>query len=110
MYISGEFGRQWLGTSDAFYAVPGFPNGIPYADYNTWNIGIGFTYKVFTLDLRYSDTDLSKGNCNAFTSAFNASGTTSVTSINPGGAGSNWCGATGIVKLSADLTAMTNLK
>jgi len=24
--------------------------------------------------------------------------------------GSNWCGAAGIVKLSADLTAMTNLK
>jgi uncharacterized protein (TIGR02001 family) len=110
MYISGEFGRQWLGKSDAFYGVPGFLNGIKYADYDTWNIGIGFTYKVFTLDLRYSDTDLSKGNCNAFTSAFNASGTTSITPINPGGAGSNWCGATGIVKLSADLTAMTNLK
>ena len=28
----------------------------------------------------------------------------------PGGFGSNWCGATGIAKLSADLTAMTNLK
>jgi len=110
MYVSGEFGRQWLGTSDAFYSVPGFPLGIKYADYNTWNIGIGFTYKVFTLDLRYSDTDLNKGNCNAFTSAFNASGTTSVTPINPGGAGSNWCGAAGIVKLSADLTAMTSLK
>lgn len=110
MYVSGEFGRQWLGTSDAFYGVPGFPNGIPYASYNTWNIGIAFTYKVFTLDLRYSDTDLSKGNCNAFTSAFNASGTSNVTPINPGGAGSNWCGAAGIVKLSADLTAMTNLK
>jgi Bacterial protein of unknown function (Gcw_chp) len=109
-YVSGEFGRQWLGTSDSFYGVQGFANGIKYADYDTWNIGIGFTYKVFTLDLRYSDTDLSKGNCNAFTSAFNASGTTSVTSINPGGAGSNWCGATGIAKLSADLTAMTNLK
>jgi hypothetical protein len=112
MYISGEFGRQWLGTSDAFYGLPGtvFANGIPYADYNTWNIGIGFTYKVFTLDLRYSDTNLSKGDCNAFTSDFTAGGTTSITPINPGGAGSNWCGATGIVKLSADLTAMTNLK
>jgi uncharacterized protein (TIGR02001 family) len=112
MYISGEFGRQWLGTSDAFYGLPGtiFANGIPYADYNTWNIGIGFTYKVFTLDLRYSDTNLSKGDCNAFTSAFNASGTNNITPINPGGAGSNWCGATGIVKLSADLTAMTSLK
>ncbi len=113
MYVSGEFGRQWLGTTDAFYGTgPGtlFAGGIPYASYNTWNIGIGFTYKVFTLDIRYSDTDLSKGNCNAFTSAFNATGTTNVTPINPGGAGSNWCGAAGIVKLSADLTAMTSLK
>src|SRR6185312_13191025 len=80
MYVSGEFGRQWLGTSDSFYgtgiAAAGFagpfPNGIKYADYNTWNIGIGFTYKVFTLDLRYSDSDLSKGDCNAFTSDFRA--------------------------------------
>jgi hypothetical protein len=110
MYVSGEFGRQWLGTSDAFYGVSGFPAGIPYASYDTWNIGIGFTYKVFTLDLRYSDTDLSKGDCNAFTSAFNASGTTGVTSINPGGAGTNWCGAAGIAKLSVDLTAAANLK
>jgi hypothetical protein len=112
MYVSGEFGRQWLGTTDAFYGIPGtiFANGIPYANYDTWNIGIGFTYKVFTLDLRYSDTDLSKGNCNAFTSAFNSTGTTNVTPINPSGAGSNWCGAAGIAKLSFDLTAMTNLK
>jgi uncharacterized protein (TIGR02001 family) len=108
-YASGEFGRQWLGTSDAFYGVVGFPTGIKYADYDTWNIGIGFTYKVFTLDLRYSDTDLSKGNCNAFTSAFNSTGIAS-TPINPGGASSNWCGAAGIAKLAVDLTAMTNLK
>ena len=120
MYVSGEFGRQWLGTSDSFYGVnlvfAPFPNGINYADYNTWNIGIGFTYKVFTLDIRYSDTNLSKGDCNAFTSDFSARGNitaasgTFVTPINPTGVGSNWCGAAGIVKLSADLTAMTNLK
>lgn len=124
MYISGEFGRQWLGTSDSFYGTgftnPGFagpfPNGIKYADYNTWNIGIGFTYKVFTLDLRYSDTNLSKGDCNAFTSDFSSRGNiapfagTSITSINPTGVGSNWCGAAGIAKFSADLTALTNLK
>ncbi|KWV59094.1 hypothetical protein AS156_32830 [Bradyrhizobium macuxiense] len=110
MYVSGEFGRQWLGTSDSFYGVPAFPNGIKYSDYNTWNIGIGFTYKVFTLDIRYSDTNLSKGDCNAFTSAFNAGGTTNVTPINPSGAGSNWCGATAAVRLTADLTAMSNLK
>jgi len=113
MYVSGEFGRQWLGTSDAFYGTGAgtvFAGGIPYASYDTWNIGIGFTYKVFTLDLRYSDTDLSKGNCNAFTSAFNSTGTSNGNSINPTGAGSNWCGAAGIAKLSADLTAMTSLK
>ncbi|MGC1466882.1 MAG: TorF family putative porin [Pseudolabrys sp.] len=105
-YVSGEFGRQWLGTSDAFYGLPGtaFANGIPYKDYNTWNIGIGFTYKVFTVDLRYSGTDLNKGDCNAFTSDPGASGTGNITAINPGGAGSNWCGQTFIAKLSADLT------
>jgi hypothetical protein len=116
MYISGEFGRQWLGTSDAFYGVtqfagfPNFTNGIPEPSYNTWNIGIGFTYKVFTLDLRYSDTNLSKGNCNAFTSDYTAQFSGSFTPINPFGFGSNWCGAAGIAKLSADLTAMTSLK
>jgi uncharacterized protein (TIGR02001 family) len=115
-YVSGEFGRQWLGTSDAFYgvvsALGNFASGIPEPSYNTWNIGIGFTYKVFTLDLRYSDTNLSKASCNAFTSDntttnFNPA---FITPINPHGFGSNWCGATGIVKLSADLTAMTSLK
>ena len=123
MYISGEFGRQWLGKSDAFYGTTvatafggPFPTGIQEPSYNTWNIGIGFTYKVFTLDLRYSDTNLSKGDCNAFTSDFSARGNitassgTFLTPINPSGVGSNWCGAAGIVKLSADLTAMTNLK
>jgi len=107
-YVSGEYGRQWLGTSDSFYGVaaPGVgPNGINFADYNTWNIGLGITWKVFTLDLRYSDTNLSKGNCNAFTSDFTAPATgPDVTPINPAGGGSNWCGARFIAKLSADLT------
>jgi uncharacterized protein (TIGR02001 family) len=123
MYISGEFGRQWLGRSDAFYGTTvatafggPFPLGVQEPSYNTWNIGVGFTYKVFTLDLRYSDTNLSKGNCNAFTSDYSTTNASPgfVTAINPGNGatafGSNWCGATGIVKLSADLTAMTNLK
>jgi hypothetical protein len=112
MYVSGEFGRQWLGTSDAFYGTPAFPGGIPEPSYNTWNVGIGFTYKVFTLDLRYTDTDLSKGACNAFTSDNTATfaSPASVSAINPGGFQSNWCGATGIAKLSVDLTAATNLK
>ena len=110
-YVSGEFGRQYLGTTDSFYGLTGAINGpgINYVDYNTWNLGVGFTYKVFTLDLRYSDTNLSKGDCNAFTGDFTASGTTNVTAINPTGLGSNWCGARFIAKLSADLT-LANLK
>jgi uncharacterized protein (TIGR02001 family) len=105
-YVSGEFGRQYLGTTDSFYGLLGTVNGpgINYADYNTWNLGIGFTWKVFTLDLRYSDTNLSKGDCNAFTGDFTASQTGNITAINPGGFGSNWCGSTFIAKLSADLT------
>ena len=119
MYISGEFGRQFLGTSDSFYGtgaidpVSGlgpFLNGIKYKDYNTWNVGLGFTYKVFTLDLRYSGTDLSKANCNAFTSDHTASFTGSFSSINPGGFGSKWCGDTFIAKFSADLVASQHLK
>jgi uncharacterized protein (TIGR02001 family) len=120
MYISGEFGRQWLGTSDAFYGIAGnalYANGIKEPSYNTWNIGVGFTYKVFTLDIRYSDTNLSKGDCNAFTSDFSTTNSSPafVTPVNGGAGaatafGSNWCGAAGIVKLSADLTAVTNLK
>ncbi len=109
-YVSAEVGRQWYGTTDAFYRIAAAPIGIPYPSYNTWNIGVAFTYKVFTLDLRYSDTSLSKGDCAALTSAFNANIPGNLTAINPNGFGSNWCGAVGIAKLSADLTAMSNLK
>ncbi len=118
MYVSGEFGRQFLGTSDSFYgtgiASPlgggPFPFGINYRDYNTWNAGIGFTYKFATLDLRYSGTDLNKGDCNAFTSDQTAGFTGSFTPINPGGFGSKWCGHAFIAKLSVDLVASQHLK
>jgi uncharacterized protein (TIGR02001 family) len=112
-YVSGEFGRQYLGTSDSFYSLTNSLTGpgINYADYNTWNVGLGLTWKQFTVDLRYSDTNLSKGDCNAFTSDFTASapGSGAVTPINPGGQSSNWCSATFIAKLSVDLTS-ANLK
>ena len=116
-YVSADVGHWWLGTSDKFYCtVPAgtscggtYPNGIPYKSYTNWDLGVGFTYKVFTLDLRYFDTDLNKGDCNAFTSAQSAYGTSNVTAINPTGPGSNWCGATFIAKFSADLT-FANLK
>lgn len=91
-YVSGEFGRQWLGTTDAFYGFALLP------DYNTWNVGLGLTWKVFTLDLRYSDSNLTKTQCNAITSDFTSQGVTS-----------NWCGAAFIAKLSVD-TSVNALK
>jgi len=105
-FISGEVGHQWLGTSDGFYGFgPGFVGGVPYTDYLTWNVGLAFTWKVFTLDLRYYDTDLSKADCNVYTSDHTATfGAGNVTATNPGGLGSKWCDARFVAKLSFDMT------
>jgi hypothetical protein len=106
-YASADAGYWWLGTSDAFYGTgigTAFANGIPYKSYANWDLGFGFTWKVFTLDFRYYDTNLSKGNCNAFTSDNTASGGGFANNINPNGLGSNWCSAWFVAKLSADLT------
>ncbi len=112
-YASVDGGYWWLGTSDAFYGTgfgTPFAAGVPYTSYANIDVGIGFTWKVFTLDFRYYDTNLNKGDCNAFTSDHTASGpATFVTAINPGGIGSNWCSQTFVVKLSSDLT-LANLK
>jgi hypothetical protein len=118
LYASAEVGYWSLGTSDQFYCTQvgaaactaPFPNGVPYASYTTWNIGFGITKSVFTLDFRYYDTDLNKGDCNAFTSDHTATFTGDFTAINPGGFGSNWCDQRFVVKGSFDLTAMANLK
>ena len=117
-YLSGEVGHWFLGTSDNFYctqvAVTGctqpYPNGIPYRSYTTWNVGIAVTRSVFTLDLRYFDTDLNKGDCNAFTSDHTARFSGDFTAINPAGFGSTWCGAAFVATGKFDLTAMANLK
>jgi len=102
-FVSADVGHWFLGTADAFYG------NIPFKSYTTWDLGVAFTWKQFTLDLRYFDTNLNKGDCNAFTSDHTASGLTNVTPINPSGLGSNWCGAAFIAKLSVDLTK-DNLK
>lgn len=111
-YVSGDVGYWSLGTTDAFYGIPvGMPSGAPYADYAHWDIGVGFAWKTFTLDLRYSDTNLSAGNCNAFSSDHTAFRTGFITPINPApGFGSNWCGGRFFATLKADLTILQNLK
>jgi hypothetical protein len=59
--------------------------------------------------LRYYDTNLSKGDCNAFTSDFTAGFDGSFTPINLSGVGSKWCGPAFVGKLSVELTK-DNLK
>jgi uncharacterized protein (TIGR02001 family) len=112
MYASADVGYWDLGTSDLFYAAPpAFPAGVKYTSYTTWDLGLGVTYKVLTLDLRYYDTNLTKAQCNVFTSAQNATfNPSNVTPQNPGGLGTNWCSAAFVAKLSASVDFATNLK
>jgi hypothetical protein len=115
MYISGDLGYWALGSSDSFYGtgVVGSPffSSVKYTSYTTWDVGVGFTYKVLTLDLRYIDTNLSKAQCNVFTSAQNATFSPgNVTTQNPGGLGTNWCSAAFVAKLSASIDFASNLK
>ncbi|MDB5651046.1 MAG: hypothetical protein JWL62_2566 [Hyphomicrobiales bacterium] len=89
--VSGEFGRYWLGTSNAFLG------NFNYPDYNYWNAGLSYSYKFATLDLRYHDTNLNKSQCFAIT--------TDPRGISNGTGRSNWCGAAFIASLSFDLTS-----
>ena len=88
VYVSGEAAHYWIGQFTAF----GVPFDLP--DYTTWNVGAGATYKVFTFDVRYYDTDLTRTNCFLLTG-------------DPSGVAtgeSKWCSATVIAKASFDLT------
>jgi len=112
-YISGDVGHWDLGTTDSFYGIPATPfaAGVPLPSYTTWSAGFGWTWKVFTVDLRYTDTNLSKSDCNVFTGDHTATPTpAAVSPTNPLGNASNWCGARFVARLSADLTVNTNLK
>jgi len=107
-YVSGEGGYYWLGTTDLVAGVfvdNAGTGGWDLPDYAYWNVGIGFNWKVFTLDLRYHDTNLSKAECNSLTADPSASPNTGVVINNfTTFASSKWCGAAFIAKLSADLT------
>ncbi len=98
-YISGAYGH-WHVQSGTQPTVNGVLAAFPIPSYTTWNAGLAFTYKVFTLDLRYSDTDLAKGVGPGSCAAFWNGGTLT------GG----WCRPAFAAKLSFDLLANTNLK
>ena len=66
--LSGELGRQFLGTTDAAHA-PYFPviGGRNLPDYTYYNVGASYTYKFATLDLRFHGSSLSKLQCQQIT-------------------------------------------
>jgi uncharacterized protein (TIGR02001 family) len=73
--------------------------GFPLPAYLNWQAGVTFTHKIFNLDLRYYDTNLSKENCFVFTGDPSARPGGRVDPItNPAGLVSNWCGATFVAK------------
>jgi Bacterial protein of unknown function (Gcw_chp) len=91
-YVSGELGHYWLGRTDAFFLNIDLPN------YTYWNLGLGLTYKAFTLDLRYHDTDATRAECFVLTGDLNGLDT----GRSPGR--SRWCSEAFIAKLSVDTT------
>jgi len=90
--LSGEFGRQFFGKTDVAH-TPTTTNNRSLPDYTYWNAGIGYSYKIATLDLRYHDTNLSKRNCSAITGETTA-----------GSNASKYCNAAFVATLSFALT------
>lgn len=99
--LSGEFGHLELGATKI--APPVYLASIPLPDYETWNLGVTVTLSKLALDLRYYDTNLSKGECNILTGDPGAVFAGDTTPFNNGNV-SKWCSAAVVAKLSVDLT------
>src|SRR6185436_16138390 len=100
-YISGAYGH-WSVEGGTVPLVNGFLAANPIPSYSTWNAGIAFTYKVFTLDLRYSDTDLGNG---FNTVAGTPTGGSCAAFWNGGPSTAGWCRGAIAAKLSFDVLA-----
>jgi uncharacterized protein (TIGR02001 family) len=98
-YVSGAYG-WWNVQKNTRPTVNGALAAFAIPSYTTWNAGLAITYKVFTLDLRYSDTNLS-----------DTVGPKSCASFWNGGSSTlGWCRPAFAAKLAFDLLANTNLK
>lgn len=98
-FVSGEVGHWWI--NDSGFVAAGAGSGVAGAgfdpSYTYYNIGLGFTYKALTLDLRYHGNDLGTSGCNTFLA------------VGPGNSSSNWCDDTFVVSLKFD-TTLSSLK
>jgi len=85
-YLSGELGH-WA-IDDAGWTA----SLLPDPSYTYYNVGIAFTYKAITLDLRYHGTDQSVADCRSFLL------------VGPGNPSGKWCDDTFIASLKFDTT------
>jgi len=92
--FTGGAGYSWFGNQSPQFG------GFPLPAYLNWQFGVTFTRKVFNLDLRYYDTNLSRENCFVLTGDPNARPGGAINPItNPEGLTSNWCSATFVAKV-----------
>jgi hypothetical protein len=92
--FTGGAGYSWFGNQSPELG------SFPLPAYLNWQAGVSFTRKVFNLDLRYYDTNLSKGNCFVLTGDPNAHPGGSIDPVtNPEGLASRWCSATFVAKV-----------
>lgn len=93
--FTGGAGYSWFGNQSPEFG------GFPLPSYLNWQAGVTFSYKIFSLDLRYYDTNLSKENCFVLTGDPNARPGGAIDLVtNPEGLTSRWCSATFVVKAS----------
>ena len=93
--FTGGAGYSWFGNQSTELG------GFPLPAYLNWQAGVTFSYKMFNLDLRYYDTNLSNENCFVLTGDPNARPGGAVDLVtNPEGLTSRWCSAAFVAKAS----------
>jgi uncharacterized protein (TIGR02001 family) len=92
--FTGGGGYSWFGDQSPQFG------GFPLPAYLNWQAGVTFTRKIFNLDLRYYDTNLSRENCFVLTGDPGAAPGGAMNPVtNPEGLTSRWCGATFVAKI-----------
>jgi uncharacterized protein (TIGR02001 family) len=88
-FISGELGHWFIDDSNwTALATP----GVTDPSYTYWNVGLGITFKAFTLDLRYHGTSQDVQDCANFLL------------VGIGNGSNNWCDDTFIASIKFDTT------
>ena len=92
--FTGGAGYSWFGNQSQEFG------GFALPAYLNWQAGVTFTRKIFNLDLRYYDTNLSRENCFVLTGDPNARPGGVINPVtNPEGLTSSWCSTTFVAKI-----------